>query len=134
LVEYHRRLAPAHPPTPALREVIAAEIRRAAARSRCCLLVAARGARLVGFAFAEVEAGGAEANGALSGWVHELWVVPEERRRKVASALLREADAFFAARGVRRVSVRVESGNTSGLRFWEELGFGERARILERQS
>lgn len=131
LIEHHRGLAPMYASAPNLREVLASEIRRGSSRARCRLLVAARAARRVGFLFAEVESGntGADAD---AGWIHELWVAPDERARGVASALVAEAEAFFAARGVRRVSVRVESGNAEALRYWTRRGFGDRARILER--
>jgi ribosomal protein S18 acetylase RimI-like enzyme len=66
--------------------------------------------------------------------VHELWVEPAQREQGVAAQLLAESDAFFAARGVKRVSVRVESSNAAALEFWARRGFGERARILERVS
>ena len=134
LIEHHRRLAPADAPAPSLREVLAQEIRRGLARARCRVLVAERGERPVGFLFAEVEPGGAGTEPSPLGWIHELWVVPGERRRGVASALCAEADAFFRARDVRRVSVRVESGNAEALRYWGKRGFADRARILERLS
>jgi len=134
LIEHHRRLAPADPPAPAIRDVLANEIRRGMSRARCQVLVAERAGERVGFLFAEVEPAGAAADPAPLGWIHELWVVPEERGRGTASALVAECDAFFQARGVRRVSVRVESGNADALRYWSKRGFADRARILERQS
>jgi GNAT superfamily N-acetyltransferase len=130
LIEHHRRLAPMHAPQANLREVLAREVRRGSSRARCRILIAERSERRVGFLFAEVEPGGASEDAA--GWVHELWVVPEERGHGVARAMLSEAEAFFSAHAVRRVSVRVESGNAEALRFWGRRGFGDRARILER--
>jgi ribosomal protein S18 acetylase RimI-like enzyme len=134
LVEHHRRLSPANPPAPNLREVLAGEIRRGTTRARCRLLVAERAGERLGFLFAEVEGSGGAAERNSAGWIHELWVAPAERRCGVASALVAEADAFFTAHGVRRVSVRVESANDDALRYWSRRGFGEQARILERFS
>jgi len=134
LIEHHRRLSPSSPSAPNLREVLANEIRRGTTRARCRLLVADRAGARLGFLFAEVEPVGGSAELAPTGWIHELWVAPDERRRGVASALVAEADAFFAARGVRRLSVRVESANEEALRYWTRRGFAERARILERVS
>lgn len=111
--------------------MLAGEIRRGTERQRCRLLVAERGHARVGFLFAEVEPGAGSSDGT-SGWIHELFVVPDERGRGVAQRLVAEADAFFAARNVQRVSVRVESGNTEALRYWQDRGYTERARILER--
>ncbi len=134
LIEHHRRLAPLHTSAPNLREVLASEIRRGSSRARCALLVGERGGQRIAFLFAEVEPSGAASDEGDDsvGWIHELWVVAEERGRGTASALLAEAESFFAARGVRRVSVRVESGNADALRYWTRRGFGDRARILER--
>jgi len=109
--------------------VLASEIRRGTERQRCRLLV---GGERLGFLFAEVEPAGAPGDASPAGWIHELFVVPDARGRGIARALVAEADAFFAARGVQRVSVRVESGNAEALRYWQERGFAERARILER--
>ncbi len=114
--------------------MLASEIRRGTERQRCRLLVAERGHERLGFLFAEVEPAGGPGEAPSSGWIHELYVVPDARGRGLAQALVAEADAFFAARGVQRVSVRVESGNAEALRYWQERGFTERARILERHS
>lgn len=112
--------------------MLAGEIRRGTERQRCRLLVAESGSQRIGFLFAEVEPGGPPGDVSPSGWIHELFVVPDARGRGVARALVVQADAFFAARGVQRISVRVESGNVEALRYWRERGYAERARILER--
>jgi len=132
LIEHHRRLAPQDAPQPSLRSVLSDELARGIARSRCCVLLAEREGARVGFLFAEVESPGRAGEAPPAGWIHELWVVPAERRRGVAGRLIAAVDAFFAARGVARVSVRVESANADALRYWERRGFGERARVLER--
>ena len=117
---------------PGIASVIASELRRAAERDSCRLLVAELDGKLVGFLFAEIEGGAGPGGETPPAWVHELWVEPDFRGRGIAAQLLAESDAFFAARGVTRVSVRVESSNAPALEFWARRGFGERARILER--
>ena len=134
LVDYHRELSPDYPVMAGIRDVISSEIRRGAARESCRLFVAESDGRLVGFLFAEIEAGSGPNGDPPPGWIHEIWVEPDERIQGVAAALLAEGDAFFASRGVKRLSVRVESSNAAGLEFWTRLGFGERARIFERVS
>ena len=83
---------------------------------------------------AEVEIGGGSHAESAPGWIHELFVDAPHRGRGVAARLLAESDAFFAARGAKKVSVRVESSNSEALEYWGRRGFGERARILERVS
>jgi GNAT superfamily N-acetyltransferase len=116
-----------------IREVITTEIRRGSVREGCRLFVAERASgALIGFLFAEIEAGPGPSGEPPPAWIHELWVEPAERKQGVAAQLLAESDAFFDRNGVRRVSVRVESSNADGIAFWSRRGFGERARILER--
>ena len=134
LVDHHRVLSPDYPVLPGIAAVITSEIRRARERGSCRLIVADLEGRLVAFLFAEVESGPGPSGEPSPAWVHELWVEPEQREQGVAAQLLAESDAFFASRGVKRISVRVESRNAAGLEFWARLGFGERARILERLS
>jgi ribosomal protein S18 acetylase RimI-like enzyme len=134
LIEHHRGLSPEYRVLPGIASVIASEIRRAAARDSCRLIVAELEDRLVGFLFAEVESGGGSSAEPSPAWIHELWVEPEHREQGTAAQLLAESDAFFASRGVTRISVRVESSNVAARDFWAGLGFGERARIFERVS
>ena len=74
------------------------------------LLVALAGDRIVGTAIATWD-----------GWRGTIWrlaVLPEARRRGVARALLTEAEARLRARGVRRLSILVESTDAQALTFW----------------
>jgi ribosomal protein S18 acetylase RimI-like enzyme len=134
LISHHRGLSEDYPVLPGIAAVISSELRRAAARDSCRLFVAELEGELVGFVFAEIEGGAGPSAEPAPAWVHELWVEPAQREQGVAAQLLAESDAFFAARGVSRVSVRVESSNAPALEFWARRGFGERARILERVS
>ena len=117
-----------------IREVIASEIRRGVQRDSCRLFVAEEEARVVGFLFAEIESSNSAPSEPPPAWIHELWVEPEARGAGTGARLLREAETFFAERGVARLSVRVESANEVGRSFWERHGFAERARILERKA
>ncbi len=132
LVEYHRRLDPDYPRVPCIQEVLLKEIERGVRMRSCRVGVAEDEAReLVGFVFAEVERGaGPRHDGMGVGWIHELYVDSAWRQRGVAGALLAFVDEFFAQRSPARVSVRVESGNKDGLRFWLHRGFAERERTL----
>lgn len=134
LIDHHRALSRDFPTMPGIASAIESEIRRAASSRNCRLLVAQIEGQLIGFLFAEVEiVGGSHAEPA-PGWIHELFVDAPHRGRGVAARLIEGSNAFFAARGAKKVSVRVESSNTEALEYWGRRGFGERARILERVS
>ena len=133
LIDYHRALDPLYPVVPGIREALREEVERGLLGGLCRLLVAELDGALVGFAFAEVErVETREASGPGSSWIHELYVVPEERSSGVGSALVEAAEKFLAKRGGGRIAVRVESGNEDGLRFWARRNFTDRARILEK--
>ncbi|MFQ5513884.1 MAG: GNAT family N-acetyltransferase [Myxococcota bacterium] len=133
LIEHHRRLDPQFPVLPTLREVLGREIERGFRSARCRLGVAEQNGTLVGFVFAEIEvARGRPGRDSGHGWVHEIYVDPTWRGRGLAAGLLELADAFFEARGVTSVSVRVEAANRDARSFWASRAFRESARILTR--
>jgi ribosomal protein S18 acetylase RimI-like enzyme len=75
------------------------------------LLVALLDDRIVGTAIATWD-----------GWRGGIWrlaVLPEARRRGVARALLSDAEARLRAKGVRRMSILIESTDPRALAFWE---------------
>jgi len=124
LIEYHRCLDPHFPALPGVRERLREELARALDSERCRVFVAEECGKLVAFVFAEVEPNEA--------WVHELYVVPGSRRCGIATALVQQAQAFIEELGSHSLSVRVETENRGGLRFWRRRGFFERARVLTR--
>ena len=135
LVEYHRSLDPDYPPTPGLRATLRREVDRALAEPGCELSVAVARApgEIVGFAIAEIDPRPSEeASEGGTCWIHELYVAPPARDRGVGRALVRSCERFFARSGAERATVRVEIGNAAGLRFWERVGYVERARVLDK--
>jgi ribosomal protein S18 acetylase RimI-like enzyme len=62
--------------------------------------------------------------GGWDGWrgnIYRLAVVPEHRRRGIASALMREVDAALAAMGARRITALVERDHPWAVGFWNAL-------------
>ena len=62
--------------------------------------------------------------------VTDVYVRPRGRRQGVAKALLREAAAELAERGVGYVSLEVLSSNAEARAVWERLGFREVERTM----
>jgi GNAT superfamily N-acetyltransferase len=135
LVEHHRQLDPEYPTLPGLEGLLRREVERALRLESCEISIAECEGRACGFVFAELENGrDAPATGATTAWIHELFVVEDKRGTGVGRALVARADRFFESQGGPRTAVRVESANREALSFWERLGFGERARVLERRA
>ena len=62
--------------------------------------------------------------GGWDGWrgnIYRLAVVPEYRRRGIASALMREVDAALLAMGARRITALVERDHPWAVGFWNAL-------------
>lgn len=65
--------------------------------------------------------------------ITDLGVEPTARRRGIGRALVDAARDWVAARGVRRLEVRVAVRNREGQAFWRALGFGDLVDVLERR-
>lgn len=117
LIEHHRRLDCDYPPARGIESVLEREIGRALAGPdvRAFVAEAEDGAARVGFLLAEIMPD--------AGWIHELFVVPAQRRAGIGRALLSLADRWFEIRQVRRRRVRVEQANDDALAFWRAAGY-----------
>lgn len=83
-----------------------------------CFLVARRGARIVGFAQAQLP----------EGWVNWMGVVADERRHGIGRDLIAQvARAVRAGRGT-HIGAEVDVAG-AGPAFWSRLGGRERARL-----
>jgi ribosomal protein S18 acetylase RimI-like enzyme len=78
-------------------------------------LVAEDDGRMLGFALARLK-------GPRHGFLSDLYVRPEARRRGIASALVREAAARLAARGAEVLELEVMSSNAEARRAYEAWG------------
>ena len=58
----------------------------------------------------------------LSGYVDDLYVVPQSRRTGIGHALLTELVAECRARGCTALKVEVDQGNTAALRLYSKFG------------
>jgi ribosomal protein S18 acetylase RimI-like enzyme len=57
------------------------------------------------------------------GHVDDVYVLPQYRRRGVATALVHHLAAAFRERGVEHVALDVDQGNVAAQRLYERLGF-----------
>ena len=64
------------------------------------------------------------------GWVNRLAIVPEERRKGVAKALIARAEKLLRQRGAMIIGAHVERENTASLQFFESCGYNLRGDIV----
>ncbi len=57
------------------------------------------------------------------GWINRLGVVPEYRRRGIASALVTACEAAIRRQGIEIVAVLIEPHNAVSAKVFEELGY-----------
>ena len=131
LIEHHRRLDPAYPALPGLRETLGRELDRTLRAERCRVYLAELDGAPRAFLIAEVESERPFAAGGTC-WIHEVYVQEEFRRSGIGSALVARAEEFFREASGGRRAVRVEASNRAAQRFWKRAGFSERARVLEK--
>ena len=60
------------------------------------------------------------------GWLYHVAVDPAWRRRGLATALVRRAQAELARAGIRRVHALLLSGNRDAMQFWSAAGWRQR--------
>ena len=57
------------------------------------------------------------------GWVYYLSALPERRGQGIGAALMRAAEDWLRARGVRKLELMVRSTNEAVLGFYDRLGY-----------
>ncbi len=62
-------------------------------------------------------------NGDQHAYILLLYVMPEHRRRGIATRLMRHAESWAAARGDRQIGLQVFQHNVPALRLYETLGY-----------
>jgi alkanesulfonate monooxygenase SsuD/methylene tetrahydromethanopterin reductase-like flavin-dependent oxidoreductase (luciferase family)/ribosomal protein S18 acetylase RimI-like enzyme len=63
------------------------------------------------------------------GWLYRVAVVPEEQRRGIGRALVREGELRLHQLGCPKINVQIEGTNTDVVRFYERLGYAVEDRV-----
>lgn len=64
------------------------------------------------------------------GWLYYLGVDPALRRRGLARHLVREAERWLEARGLRKVQLMIRPNNVAVRAFYESIGYGHTPRLV----
>jgi len=97
------------------------------------VFVAERGGQVVGYVYAGIEPQSWKELREEAGFIHDVYVDEPARRCGIASALLGEAAAWLAARGMPRVVLWTAAPNDVARRLFERLGFRHTMTELTRE-
>ncbi len=89
------------------------------------LLVADLGGEIVGFLIGVIRDSAPVFVRSRHGYITDIYVDPEFRRRGVGRKLVETTEEWFAAHGLDHVRLQVATANEAGLAFWRSVGFGD---------
>ena len=122
-MDFHRNLDPHHQRSVDGAEHFAGFLRANLADADARLWVAERRQSIVGYCLVRLSQRPPVFQARLYGEVLDLAVEEPFQRRGIGTALVREAERWFAERQTNRVELRVSAYNEAGLAFWRKLGF-----------
>jgi ribosomal protein S18 acetylase RimI-like enzyme len=89
----------------------------------CVVLVAVRSGEVLGYAYAALEPMSWKDLRAACGYLHDVFVDPAARGRRIGDALVRAAIAWLEAHGAPRVVLMSAARNEGAQRLFARLGF-----------
>lgn len=105
-------------------------MRRVAGDGWISLLAEDRG-NVIGITFVELRERVCMVN-SRTAYMHDIYVVPSERRAKIGTMLYRMAEREARERGAHRLDLMVWSFNEDAIAFYREMGFSPQRVILEK--
>jgi GNAT superfamily N-acetyltransferase len=102
-------------------------------RSRAArILVAEAAGRLIGYIVGEAHARRPIYPDGTYGFISDICVTAEWRRRGVGGALVRGLDAWFTAQKVTSVELFAAALNPGSIAFWRAMGYDDYLRLMRR--
>lgn len=90
-----------------------------------CLVIAEQQGTALGFVAGRIRTAPRHLGGGSAGYISEVFVDPGARKAGLATRMIEEVLAWFAAEGVHRVELDVVAGNAAVRAFYTRLGFVE---------
>lgn len=130
--DYHRALEPQWPAGTDMAADYLAYLQAECAEHAGRIFLAVDDRTIAGFICIVTDTRGAPDDPARHAFVHDLFVARGYRRRRIATMLMKAAEAFAGSHGVIEVRLAVLERNQDARAFYAALGFRDYARILTR--
>lgn len=123
LAGFHASLDPAFTPSSEWPREYGAYLRSLMSREDALALVAKDGTEIIGYAVGRVTTLPPFFEHRIRGYIHDVYVREEFRRRGLGRRLVEQILTWFRRRGVTMVELTVAANNRDAIPFWERLGF-----------
>ncbi|MGH2424869.1 MAG: GNAT family N-acetyltransferase [bacterium] len=123
LAGFHASLDPAFTPSPEWPREYGAYLKTLMAREDALALVAKEDLEIIGYAVGRITTLPPFFEHRFRGYIHDVYVREEFRRRGLGRRLVEEILAWFDRRGVTLVELTVAANNSEAIPFWKRLGF-----------
>jgi ribosomal protein S18 acetylase RimI-like enzyme len=118
-------------PESAEKTIIDQFIRPAMKSENSRIILAQDSGRIVGYSYAVIiEANPAMAKRDKYGYIHDLFIIPEYRRRGIGKQLFDEILKWLHSQDIERVELEVIVGNYLANSFWKKQGFSDHVHRL----
>jgi ribosomal protein S18 acetylase RimI-like enzyme len=131
--DFHRALEPAWPGGADIGADYLAYLQTECVEYGGRIFVAIDGRTIAGFVCIVTERRGAPDDPARHAYVHDLYVAPHYRRRRIATRLMETAVAFAVSRGVAEVRLGVLDRNADARALYGALGFRDYTRVMTKR-
>jgi GNAT superfamily N-acetyltransferase len=133
LAEYHERLSPFYERCEGALGNFDTSIRQCIESPNSLVFVCLDQGQVIGYANCSIELHPPVIACREYGFIVEMVVARNHRRRGAATLLFRHALDWFASRGIDRVELNVSDENEAAMRFWSSQGFEGFQRLLWRR-
>lgn len=130
LSDYHRNLIGYMSPSYSYKEIMNRHFREDLANSGVKILIAIENDKIVGFIRGELMANSKLFDGALYGYISDIYVEEDYRGLNIADELLREIICWFKDSEICTIRLNVNPQNYRAIGFYQRYGFEEVNKTL----
>jgi ribosomal protein S18 acetylase RimI-like enzyme len=98
------------------------------------LIVAEENERIIGFIAGNIHRRAPVFEVEMRGWITDVYVLEERRRRGVGSELVKAISSWFDQNDICYIELSVDSRNLTGIDFWDSVGFETWNHVMKKKT